>query len=90
MSSKEAVEYVKEHIRRSSTRPDAGWSIQFPVYTSYPGSGVPVTIDGRVLNGPANVTSLVLLEIEYEFNMEVARREKAKAKDAAYCPANSD
>lgn len=81
MSSKAAIEYVKEHFDRSTR--DAGWVMPMPQLTRYPSSGVPWDIGGRLVgaatpSAASSCVALYLAEILYEFELEVARRERER------------
>jgi hypothetical protein len=52
-----------------------------PEMVAYPNSAVPFKIGGKVVPVSKSCASLYLAELMYEFNLEVARREKAR--DAA-------
>lgn len=65
-----AKTYVKENIKRVGT----SWHLPMPELAAYPGA-VPLMI-GKDAMKPAFRAPLYLQELLYEFNLEVARRQK--------------
>jgi hypothetical protein len=65
-----AKTYVKENIKRIGT----SWHLPMPELAAYPGA-VPLMI-GKDPMKPAFRAPLYLQELLYEFNLEVARRQK--------------
>jgi hypothetical protein len=78
MPSAYAKRYVQENIKQSKNGTGKGYALPMPGLVAYPNSAVPFKIGGKVVPVSNSCASLYLAELMYEFNLEVAKREKAR------------